>query len=148
LVDVVDKFTRSRMMSGIKGKNTQPEILIRSGLHRLGFRYRLHEKKLPGRPDIVLPKYSAVILVHGCFWHGHDCKYFKLPSTRGEFWQSKIEGNCSRDIRNMSALIADGWRVCVVWECAVRGSSGNTEAVCHKIACWLKSRSAQLEIRE
>ena len=126
MVDIVDKATRSRMMSGIRGKNTQPEILIRHGLHRLGFRYRLHGSKLPGRPDIVLPKFNAVILVHGCFWHGHDCRYFKLPTTRTGFWKEKIDGNRARDSRNLDSLLTAGWRVCIVWECAVRGRDADT----------------------
>lgn len=147
MVDVVDKATRSRMMSGIRGKNTQPEILIRHGLHRIGFRYRLHGSKLPGRPDIVLPKYKAVILVHGCFWHGHDCRYFKLPSTRTDFWHGKIDGNRARDGRNTDSLLTAGWRVCIVWECAVRGRDADTEKVCNKVARWIRGKSPMAEFR-
>ena len=93
MADVVDRKTRSRMMSGIRGKNTRPELLIRKGLHARGFRFRLHDKRLPGKPDLVLPKYSAVIFVHGCFWHGHDCHLFKWPQSRREFWRKKITRN-------------------------------------------------------
>ena len=107
------------MMSGIKGKNTKPEILVRKALHKAGYRFRLHDKKLPGKPDIVLPKYRTVILVHGCFWHGHDCKYFKWPKTRPEFWRKKIEGNKARDARHVAKLENDGWVVKVIWECEV-----------------------------
>jgi len=147
LVDIVDKVTRSRMMSGIRAKNTRPEILIRHGLHQLGFRYRLHGSKLPGRPDIILPKYNAVILVHGCFWHGHDCRYFRLPSTRAGFWKEKIDGNRARDSRNLDSLLTAGWRVCIVWECAVRGRGMSAESVCRRISGWLRKHSARLEIR-
>ena len=91
--DVVDSATRSRMMSGIKGKNTKPELMVRSGLHRLGYRFRLHRKDLPGKPDLVFAKHRAVIFVHGCFWHYHDCHLFKMPSTRREFWETKIGRN-------------------------------------------------------
>ena len=101
MVDVVDTATRSRMMAGIKGKNTQPERLVRSLLHRKGFRFRLNVRELPGKPDIVLPSYHAVIFVNGCFWHGHDCVRFKWPKTRTDFWQHKIEGNRSNDQKVM-----------------------------------------------
>lgn len=147
MADIVDKATRSRMMSGIRGKDTQPEILIRHGLHRLGSRYRLHGSKLPGRPDIVLQKYKAVILVHGCFWHGHDCKHFRLPSTRTAFWREKIDGNCKRDIRNVDSLLTGGWRVCIVWECVIRGASADIAGVCDRIAHWLSGNRQKLEIR-
>jgi len=134
-------------MSGIRGKNTSPEIMIRHGLHRLGFRYRLHGSKLPGRPDIVLNKYKAIILVHGCFWHGHDCKYFRVPSTRTEFWQTKIEGNRRRDKRNIDFLLTAGWRVCIVLECALRGAGADIPVLCDRIARWLSGSRKQIEIR-
>lgn len=108
-------------MAAIRGKDTQPELLIRRSLHAHGFRYRLHDRKLPGRPDLVLPKYQTVLFVNGCFWHGHDCAMFRWPQTRPEFWRDKISGNISRDIRNEDALIALGWRVGVIWECALKG---------------------------
>ena len=120
LPDIVDKATRSRMMAGIKGKNTKPELMIRRGLHRLGFRFRLHDKRLPGNPDIAFPKYRAVIQVQGCFWHGHNCHLFKLPSTRKEFWKAKITGNSERDARNLQALEKIGWRALMIWECALK----------------------------
>lgn len=119
-MDIVNKKTRSQMMAGIRSGNTHPEKLLRSLLHQSGFRFRLHVTNLPGKPDIVLPRYHAVILVHGCFWHGHGCKLFKWPSTRKEFWRNKIEGNCRRDTANISALKKLGWRVAVVWECELR----------------------------
>jgi DNA mismatch endonuclease, patch repair protein len=108
-------------MRAIKSANTRPEILVRKALHAAGFRFRLHSKNLPGKPDIVLPKYRTVIFVHGCFWHGHDCKYFKAPKTRTEFWLNKIAKNKRRDKINADKLIELGWRVLVVWECDTRG---------------------------
>lgn len=121
MADIVDRQTRSRMMSGIRGKNTLPEGIIRKRLHARGFRFRLHRRDLPGAPDIVLPKYSAVILVNGCFWHGHDCRLFRWPKTRPEFWRKKLRGNIRRDERNIDRLRELGWRVCVVWECEIKG---------------------------
>jgi DNA mismatch endonuclease (patch repair protein) len=123
MVDVVDKKSRSRMMSGISGKNTKPEMLIRKGLHRRGFRYRLHKSDLPGKPDLVFPKYKAIILVNGCFWHQHDCHLFKWPSTREEFWGKKILGNKARDERNLKIYSELGWKVLVIWECAIKGKT-------------------------
>lgn len=109
------------MMSGIRGKNTKPEMLIRTGLHRMGFRFRLHDRKLPGAPDLVFPGLDAVILVHGCFWHGHACHLFKWPSSRAEFWRDKLQGNVVRDRRNREELRRQGWRVGEIWECQLKG---------------------------
>lgn len=119
--DVVDQQTRSRMMSGIRGKNTTPELLIRKGLHARGFRFRIHSKEVPGKPDLVLPKYRAAVFVHGCFWHGHNCSLFRLPGTRTEFWQAKIDANRRRDAIVQQQLTDGGWRSMTVWECAIRG---------------------------
>ncbi|WP_151971963.1 very short patch repair endonuclease [Erythrobacter sp. EC-HK427] len=119
--DIVDAQTRSRMMSGIRDRDTAPEMLIRSGLHRMGFRYRLHDKKLPGRPDLVFPSRRAAIEVRGCFWHGHDCNLFRWPGTRPEFWRRKISTNIARDARNRNALLNAGWRLAEVWECQLKG---------------------------
>ncbi len=121
MVDVVDRATRSRMMSGIKGKNTKPEILVRSILHANGFRFRLHVRELPGKPDIILPKWRTVVFVHGCFWHGHQCRLFKWPATNQDFWRKKIETNCHKDLQNKQQLTALGWRVIEIWECSLRG---------------------------
>ena len=115
MVDVVDRKTRSRMMSGIRGKNTRPELLIRKGLHARGFRFRLHDKRLPGKPDLVLPKYSAVIFVHGCFWHGHDCHLFKWPQSRREFWRKKITRNKVKDAESYVSLKKEGWYILTIW---------------------------------
>ncbi|MEC5384677.1 DNA mismatch endonuclease Vsr [Uliginosibacterium sp. H3] len=150
MVDVVDKATRSRMMSGIRGKNTHPEIFVRKGLHATGFRFRLHAKNIPGRPDIVLPKYRALISVRGCFWHGHDCRYFKVPSTRTEFWLAKIESNRSRDMRDVARQQEDGWRTLVIWECAVRAGR-RVDPLLDVIGLtidWLRSVSAHAEMSE
>ena len=108
------------MMSGIRGKDTKPELIVRRMLHRLGYRFRLHCKDLPGRPDIVLPKWRTVVFVNGCYWHGHDsCHLFRLPKSRTEFWTNKIQGNKVRDQRNYSVLNDNGWKVFIIWECAV-----------------------------
>jgi DNA mismatch endonuclease (patch repair protein) len=117
-MDKVSSEKRSIMMAGIKGKNTRGEIAIRKGLHKLGFRYQLHRKDLPGKPDLVFPKHHAVIFANGCFWHAHGCHIFKWPSTRAEFWKEKISANKIRDERNTQACIAMGWKVLVIWECA------------------------------
>lgn len=121
MADVHDKATRSYNMSQIKSSNTKPEMLVRKYLHAHGFRYRLHVKRLPGKPDIVLPKYKTVIFVHGCFWHGHtDCKYFIVPKTRSEWWLNKIHSNIANDRKALKALKRQGWRVINIWECQLR----------------------------
>lgn len=149
MVDIVDSSTRSRMMAGIKGRNTKPELLIRSLLHKKGFRFRLHVKNLPGKPDIVLPKYKSVIFIHGCFWHGHqDCHLFKLPATRTEFWQEKIHCNQVNDSKAVKLLLASHWRICIVWECSIRGATKDPEKVVNKISDWLSGNEPFLEIRE
>lgn len=148
MADIVDSATRSRMMSGIRGRNTQPEILIRSLLHRQGFRFRLHAGYLPGKPDIVLPRYQAVVFVHGCFWHGHDCTLFKWPKTRPDFWREKIGRNQENDNRAKEALRANGWRVGIVWECALRGPERNIEGVARCLADWLRSDAPLIEVRK
>ncbi|WP_264750653.1 very short patch repair endonuclease [Marinobacter subterrani] len=112
-------------MSGIRGRNTKPEMLIRSALHGRGFRFRLPPQKkknqLPGNPDIKLPKHNAVIFINGCFWHGHNCHLFKWPSTREDFWRQKIEGNIARDRQAIQTLSEQGWRILIIWECSIRG---------------------------
>lgn len=120
-MDVVDSATRSRMMAGIKSKDTKPEMVVRKYLHAQGFRYRLHSRKLPGSPDIVLPRYRVAIFVHGCFWHRHrDCRYTTTPSSNVERWRLKFQANMERDARKHAALAAAGWKVVVVWECELR----------------------------
>lgn len=121
MADVHSKETRSYNMSQIKGKNTKPELLVRRFLHKNGFRYRLHVKDMPGKPDIVLPKYKTVIFIHGCFWHGHEgCRYYVVPKTRTEWWLNKITGNTANDSKAETALIADGWKIIKIWECELK----------------------------
>jgi DNA mismatch endonuclease (patch repair protein) len=121
MADVHTKAQRSYNMSQIRGKNTKPEMIVRRFLHANGFRYRLHDKKLPGRPDIVLPKYKTAIFINGCFWHGHKrCKYFSIPKTRTEWWIEKIERNRTKDSKNKRQLRKNQWRVIEIWECSLR----------------------------
>jgi len=122
-------------MSGIQGKNTKPEMAVRRGLHKLGFRYRLHQRKLPGRPDLVFTKYRAVIFVNGCFWHRHDCSGFRLPQTRTEFWHAKLERNIERDKSVRLLLEVAGWRHLTVWECELKL---HAEETILKSATWLR----------
>lgn len=136
------------MMSGIRGTNTGLEMQLRSALHARGLRYRLHGARLPGRPDLVLARYRAVVFVHGCFWHGHDCHLMVWPKTRAEFWRSKIEGNVARDMRRRIELAGLGWRVFEVWECAVRGPDAMTfDAAACRIHEWLESSEPRGELR-
>ena len=118
MADVFSKSKRSEIMSRIRGKDTGPEMVIRKALFANGFRYRLHVKNLPGKPDIVLPKYNAVVIVDGCFWHGHkNCKFFRMPKSRISFWRKKIDANRARDVKNRRKLRRLGWNVIQVWEC-------------------------------
>ena len=136
------------MMSGIRGKDTKPELVIRRGLHGLGFRYRLHDGTLPGRPDLVLPRWRAVVQIHGCFWHGHDCPLFRWPQTRQEFWRAKISRNVARDCEVNGALDRAGWRVLTVWECALKGPGRiGADATVTRAAAWLGSDARAREIR-
>jgi len=145
MIDVVDKITRSRMMSGIRGKDTQPELALRRALHRSGLRYRLHVAALPGRPDIVLPKHKAIIEVHGCFWHRHEhCIFCTTPASNKPFWKSKFGETLKRDRRNREALRDLGWRIAIVWECSVKEEGA--EAVARTIVAWLKSGHSFKEI--
>jgi DNA mismatch endonuclease (patch repair protein) len=148
LADVVDVATRSRMMAGIRGVNTKPEMIVRRGLHALGFRYGLHNTRLPGKPDLVLPRYKAVIFVNGCFWHGHDCPLFRWPTSRQEFWREKIEGNRARDARVKDTLQKSGWRILRVWECSLKGTTKlGVDTVVAQVADWLKSAERTGEVR-
>jgi DNA mismatch endonuclease, patch repair protein len=129
MADVLTPEQRRLNMSRIRGRDTKPEMLIRRGLHARGLRYRLHDQSLPGRPDLVFPKYHTVLFIHGCFWHAHGCPRSKLPMTRQDFWQTKLTANAVRDRKAINALLADGWRVLVVWECALRGSAHQKESI-------------------
>jgi len=148
MADVVPADVRSRMMAGIRGTNTKPEMVLRKGLHALGFRFRLHDRTLPGKPDIVLPRYRAVIFAHGCFWHGHDCHLFKWPSTRPEFWQAKIARNRAVDAGAEAALATAEWRQANVWECALKGRTRlPLDDILGECAAWLRSDAPSLHIR-
>ena len=148
MADVVSPAVRSRMMAGIRSKNTRPELLIRRGLFALCYRYRLHVASLPGKPDLVFPGRRAVIFVHGCFWHRHGCALFKWPSTNVSFWRTKILRNRLVDRRAFRKLKRAEWRVLTIWECALRGA-GRTEIdrVIGATARWLDSDSSSSEIR-
>lgn len=135
-------------MSGIRGKNTKPEMILRRGLHARGFRYRLHAAELPGKPDLVFPSRRAALFVHGCFWHGHDCHLFRMPSTRPEFWATKIARNKALDERAVAALRAKAWRVGAVWECSLKGRTRlPLPAVLDACEAWLRADDPELEIR-
>lgn len=143
----MDKATRSRLMSRIRGTDTEPELLIRKGLFALGYRYQLHRKDLPGKPDLTFPKYRAVIFVHGCFWHGHDCHLFRLPGTRTAFWKEKIESNRIRDQRNVEQLQNAGWKVLEIWECALRGRyQRSLDTVISQCSSWLETGKGHYQI--
>ncbi len=147
LVDVVSPEIRSRMMAGIRGKDTQPETTVRQLLHRAGFRFRLHRRDLPGTPDLVLPAFGAVIFVHGCFWHGHECLLFRWPSSRPEFWRAKIDRNRQLDRRALRLLAEQSWRVATVWECALKGPGRRPpEEITSSIEAWLRSRAPALTV--
>jgi DNA mismatch endonuclease (patch repair protein) len=145
MIDVVDKITRSRMMAGIRGKDTKPELVLRRALHRLGLRYRLHAVGLPGRPDITLPKHRAVIEVQGCFWHRHkNCEFCTEPASNSGFWKAKFDETVERDKRNLAALQKLGWRVAIVWECSVKEQG--PEAIAERLVAWLRSGRSFKEI--
>jgi DNA mismatch endonuclease (patch repair protein) len=149
MADIVSQEKRSQMMAGIKGKNTRPELLIRKALHKQGFRYRLHGKKLAGKPDLVFPKYKAVLFIHGCFWHGHDCHLFKWPSTRVNFWKEKITRNHQVDENAQDKLFSEGWRVGVIWECSLRGRTKRSfDYIVNETARWLNSNEKYFQIRD
>lgn len=131
-------------MSGIRGKDTKPEVALRKALHRRGLRYKLHDRSLPGRPDLVFPSRNAVVLVNGCFWHAHEgCPYFKLPATRQEFWRDKLLTNRERDQRNLGRLEDAGWRVAVVWECATRKDFDSTV---DRLDGWLRGSDTRVDL--
>lgn len=136
------------MMSGIRGKNTRPEVAIRKELFHRGYRYRIHDKSLKGEPDFVLPRFKAAVFVHGCFWHRHDCHLFKMPSTRVDFWNTKFDRNHANDLIVRDTLLASGWRVAIVWECSIKGrDSKGIEAVVDELERWLLSGNASFEVR-
>lgn len=142
-MDITDSATRSRMMSGIRSKDTKPELLVRQVLHRIGLRFRLHVKELPGSPDLVFPRFKTVIFVHGCFWHQHDCSAFKMPSSRHEFWTEKLNKNRARDLAQVNNLLGKGWRVGIVWECSIKAAAKSADNIFfQRIADWLRDESS------
>ena len=142
--DVVDRTTRSRMMAGIGSRNTRPELVLRRALHARGLRYRLHNRKLAGTPDLVFRRYGAVCFVHGCFWHRHaDCRFAYTPTTREEFWQAKFDTNVERDRRNRRDLLEAGWRIAIVWECALR--KGGEFGTALRLDQWLRTGDSEFE---
>jgi len=148
VVDITTPEIRSRMMAGIRGKDTVPELTVRKALHWRGLRYRLHVRDLPGTPDIVLPRYKTVIFVHGCFWHYHDCHLFKMPATRTDFWEQKLKKNRERDSLHQAALLREGWRIALVWECTLRKAvkAGSSVAL-DSLVDWIKkSNDSIIEI--
>lgn len=147
-MDIVDKKTRSKIMASVGQRNTGPELRLRRLLHRLGLRYRLHDKKLPGSPDLVFPRFHAVAFVHGCFWHAHEgCKFATKPSTRKQFWNNKFEASVKRDRKNYDALEANGWRVLVVWECSIKTlNEVELNVLGLKVINWLNSYERYNEI--
>ncbi|MDE0150585.1 MAG: DNA mismatch endonuclease Vsr [Rhodospirillaceae bacterium] len=148
MADTVDPITRSRMMASVRSRDTGPEVAIRKALHRRGFRYRTNDPKLPGRPDIVFPKYRAAVLIHGCFWHGHDCSLFRLPATRREFWAKKLQQNRERDEKVRLALSETGWRCLTVWECALRGpEKRDFIALIEEVIRWVTTGKTAYELR-
>ncbi|WP_334371434.1 very short patch repair endonuclease [Bradyrhizobium sp. AZCC 1719] len=147
-MDVLTPAQRQLNMSRIRGRNTKPELLVRSALHAMGFRFRIHVRTLPGSPDLVLRKYNVAIFVNGCFWHGHGCHLSKLPATRTEFWRTKISDTCVRDSRAIQQLHLQGWRVIVLWECSIRAVTPEglirTWARLRTAICASKSRLVQI----
>ncbi len=150
MTDIVDRRTRSKMMSAVRAKNTTIEVEIRLRLFAQGFRYRLHARDLPGTPDMVLPKYSTVIFVHGCFWHYHGCSRSTIPETRRNWWRKKLEDNKIRDAKTLAELRKNGWRVVVIWECSVRRPGVERQkaldSVCLSVVKFLRSEKSSLEI--
>jgi DNA mismatch endonuclease (patch repair protein) len=145
VADIVTRSIRSRMMAGIGPRNTSPELVVRRYLHALGFRFRLHDRYLPGHPDLVFPKHGVVLFVHGCFWHQHPgCRDAAKPLSNAIFWRAKLAENCKRDARQISAVRGRGWRVGVYWECAARKGVAD-EAALRALARWLKQRSGYRE---
>lgn len=146
MVDFMTPSQRSRVMSRVRSNNTKIEQIVRSSLHRQGFRFRKNVKTLPGRPDLVLTKYQAVIFVHGCFWHGHiGCRKSRLPTTRAAFWEEKISGNLHRDAQKLSELLQEGWRVAIIWECILK-KTATAESAIDELTTWLISKAHRCEI--
>jgi DNA mismatch endonuclease (patch repair protein) len=136
--DKVDKVTRSKIMSRVRGKNTKPELALRQALFSVGYRYRLHAKHLPGKPDLIFPFYKVALFVNGCFWHWHGCKYSRFPTSNLEYWKKKITGNQERDKVNYEKLLSTGWRVLIVWECSLK--KDEIEKTVNSVDRWIKGK--------
>ena len=148
MADVFSVAKRKEIMASISAKDTMPELLLRKSLHRRGYRYRLHSVNLPGKPDLVFRQFNAIVFVNGCFWHGHDCHLFRMPSTNREYWQNKIDNNRRRDKQNRDLLLNDNWRVLVVWECSMKGKGKlDFDSLISDVECWLIGDVDYLEIR-
>ncbi len=148
MVDIFDAQKRREIMASISAKNTAPEMFLRKCLHQRGYRYRLHDKRLPGTPDLVFRRFKAVVFINGCFWHGHDCHLFKIPSSNRDFWQNKIETNRSRDAKTKQLLMEHHWRMLIVWECSMRGKGRlAVDELIEQVENWLTSESRFLEVR-
>lgn len=146
----MDKLTpqkRSENMGKIRSVNTKPELLVRKYLYSKGFRYRLHSCELPGKPDIVLPKYKAVVQINGCFWHNHECKFMRIPLSNSDYWENKLKRNCDRDTHNNNLLEELGWRILIVWECAIKyASKDSLQKTLEGIESWINSDSKRGDI--
>lgn len=147
MTDVHDRQTRSRNMAAIRNSNTKPELRVRKELHRRGMRYSLKNKALPGKPDVVLSKYRVAVFVHGCFWHMHDCNYFKLPKTNTEFWKNKISANVQRDVEVIRQITDIGYRVLIIWECSFKGKNKERlDSLFESIILWIRLDKKSSEI--
>jgi len=147
MTDVHDRQTRSRNMAAIRNSNTKPELRVRKELHRRGLRYSLKNRALPGKPDVVLSKYRVAVFVHGCFWHRHNCNYFKLPKTNTEFWKNKISANVQRDIEVIRQITDIGYRVLVIWECSFKGrNKERLDSLFESIILWIRLDERTSEI--
>ncbi len=148
MADVFTPAERSAVMRAVRSRDTQPELRVRRAAHALGLRFRLHRADLPGKPDLVFPARRIALFVHGCFWHGHDCSFYRLPQTRADFWLAKIETNQKRDAKVMRELYKSGWRQLVIWECAIRGKKAEAvKVVIDKTEKWIRSKRRFAEIR-
>ena len=147
MTDVHDPATRSRNMAAVRARDTKPELMIRRALHGAGLRYRLNVRDLPGKPDIVLPRYRAVVFVHGCFWHRHECDLFRWPESRIEFWREKLDANAARDVKAADALEEAGWRQAVIWECALKGrKKRDFQDTMQRLIAWIRSDEQAITI--
>lgn len=147
MTDVHDPATRSRNMAAVRARDTKPELMIRRALHGAGLRYRLNVRDLPGKPDIVLPRYRSVVFVHGCFWHRHDCDLFRWPESRTEFWREKLDANAARDVKAADALEEAGWRQAVIWECALKGRKKRYfQDTMQRLIAWIRSDEQAITI--